>query len=327
MKDILGIEIGNKTIKIAQLHRGVLRNFVAVNLPDNVVIDNELVAFDAMSDILKETIRANHFSTKNCALVLSESDVYLRRLTLPAMSEKQLMVNLPYEFKDYLSEDKDKYLYDYSMIRLIKGEEEKVTEMELLGAVVSKEKIEKYEQMFKRAGLKLVKAVPRETALSSLVQVLNKDSEITEFAILDLGYKTSKVDIFKEGVYEVTRTIEQGGETVERIVADVLDVDEHVASQYLEMNKDNIQENERCVDVYSSIATEIMRVMNYYAFENRDSNLETIYYCGGGSYIKRYVDEIASMVSLNLEPLSVFGPEEDKDAYTRGPAAIGACIE
>jgi len=171
----------------------------------------------------------------------------------------------------YLSEDKDKYLYDYSMIRLIKGEEEKVTEMELLGAVVSKEKIEKYEQMFKRAGLKLVKAVPRETALSSLVQVLNKDSEITEFAILDLGYKTSKVDIFKEGVYEVTRTIEQGGETVERIVADVLDVDEHVASQYLEMNKDNIQENERCVDVYSSIATEIMRVMNYYAFENRDS--------------------------------------------------------
>jgi len=327
MKDILGIEIGNKTIKIAQLRRGVLRNFVAVNLPDNVVIDNELVAFDAMSDILKETIRANHFSTKNCALVLSESDVYLRRLTLPAMSEKQLMVNLPYEFKDYLSEDKDKYLYDYSMIRLIKGEEEKVTEMELLGAVVSKEKIEKYEQMFKRAGLKLVKAVPRETALSSLVQVLNKDSEITEFAILDLGYKTSKVDIFKEGVYEVTRTIEQGGETVERIVADVLDVDEHVASQYLEMNKDNIQENERCVDVYSSIATEIMRVMNYYAFENRDSNLETIYYCGGGSYIKRYVDEIASMVSLNLEPLSVFGPEEDKDAYTRGPAAIGACIE
>ncbi|MBR2787552.1 MAG: pilus assembly protein PilM [Erysipelotrichaceae bacterium] len=327
MKDILGIEIGNKTIKIAQLRRGVLRNFVAVNLPDNVVIDNELVAFDAMSDILKETIRANHFSTKNCALVLSESDVYLRRLTLPAMSEKQLMVNLPYEFKDYLSEDKDKYLYDYSMIRLIKGEEEKVTEMELLGAVVSKEKIEKYEQMFKRAGLKLVKAVPRETALSSLVQVLNKDSETTEFAILDLGYKTSKVDIFKEGVYEVTRTIEQGGETVERIVADVLDVDEHVASQYLEMNKDNIQENERCVDVYSSIATEIMRVMNYYAFENRDSNLETIYYCGGGSYIKRYVDEIASMVSLNLEPLSVFGPEEDKDAYTRGPAAIGACIE
>ncbi len=329
MKDILGIEIGNKTIKIAQLRRGVLRNFVAVNLPDNVVINNELVAFDAMSDILKETVRSNHFTTKNCALVLSESDVYLRRLTLPAMTEKQLLVNLPYEFKDYLSEDKDKYLYDYSMIGLIKDpeDEEKVTEMELLGAVVSKEKIEKYEQMFKRAGLKLIKAVPRETALSSLVQVLNQGSEIADFAILDLGHKTSKVDIFKEGVYEVTRTIEQGGENVEMVVADVLDVDEHVASQYLEMNKDNIQEHERCVDIYTSIATEIMRVMNYYAFENRDSNLETLYYCGGGSYIKRYVEEIASMVSLNLEPLSVFGPEEDKDAYTRGPAAIGACIE
>ena len=327
MKDLLGIEIGNKTIKFAQMRNGSLRNFALVDLPDDVVINNELVAYEAMSEILKETVKTNRFSTKNCALVLTESDVYLRRMTLPAMSEKQLMVNLPYEFKDFLSDDKDKYIYDYSMISLLKDEEDNVKEMELLGAVVSREKIEKYQEMFKRAGLRLVRAVPRETALSALVQILN-EKEDDDFAVLDLGYRASQVDIFKGGVYEITRTIESGGETIENTVADIMDVDPHTAAGYLQMNKNNVQEHERCVDIYSSIATEIMRAMNYYGFENPNSNLETLYYCGGGSLIPRFVEEIASSVSLELAPLASLSEDETEQvALTRGAAAMGACLE
>ena len=68
--------------------------------------------------------------------------------------------------------------------------------------------------------------------------------------------------------------------------------------------------------------------MNYYGFENPNSTLETLYYCGGGSYIPRYVQEIASMVSLNLAPLSSLTSDEtEKDALMRGAAAMGACLE
>ncbi|MBR2788117.1 MAG: pilus assembly protein PilM, partial [Erysipelotrichaceae bacterium] len=287
MANILGIEIGNKTVKVVEIKGNTLRNFAAVNLPDNIVVNNELVAFEAMGDLLKDIVKEHRMKTKKAALVLPDSAVYLRRMVLPAMSEKQLMVNMPYEFKDVLSEDKDKYMYDYSMIGYRKDEEGKVTEMELLGAVVNKSLLEKYQEMFKRAGLKLVKAGPRETALSCLVTILNEGNEEKDFAILDLGYKTTKVEIFKDGVYEVTRTIESGAEDIVNVIAEIFDVDPHIASAYLETNKDNVQENERCVDIYSSIATEVMRVMNYYNFENPDSTLDTLYYCGGASYIPR----------------------------------------
>ena len=102
MKDILGIEIGNKTVKFAEFRRGTLRNFVCVNVPDNAVMNDALVAFEAMGDLIKETVKANRISVRKAALVLPQTDVYLRRLLIPAMNEKQLMVNMPYEFKDVI---------------------------------------------------------------------------------------------------------------------------------------------------------------------------------------------------------------------------------
>lgn len=326
MANILGIEIGNKTVKVVEIKGNTLKNFAVVDLPDNIVVNNELIAFEAMGDLLKDIVREHRMSTRRAALVLPDTAVYLRRMVLPAMNEKQLAVNMPYEFKDVLSEEKDKYIYDYSMIGYRKDEEDKVTEMELLGAVANRGLIEKYQEMFKRAGLKLVKAGPRETALSCLVNILNEDSEKKDFAILDIGYKSTKVEIFKEGVYEVTRTIDSGAEDIVNVVSEVFDVDPHVASTFLETNKDNVQENEKCVDIYSSIATEVMRVMNYYSFENRDSTLDTLYYCGGGSYIPRFIEEIKEMVSLELEPLSSLS-EVDKDAIGKCAPAIGACYE
>ena len=326
MANILGIEIGNKTVKVVEIKGNTLKNFAAVDLPDNIVVNNELVAFEAMGDLLKEIVREHRMSTRKAALVLPDTAVYIRRMVLPAMNEKQLMVNLPYEFKDVLSEEKDKYLYDYSMIGYREDSEGKVTDMELLGAVVNKALLEKYQAMFKRAGLKLVKAGPRETALSSLVSILNEGSEKKDFAILDMGYKTTKVEIFKEGVYEVTRTIESGAEDIVNVIAEYFDVDPHIATSYLESNRDNIQENDRCVDIYSNIATEVMRVMNYYNFENPDSTLDTLYYCGGASYIPRFVSEIGDMVTLDLKPLSSLA-DVDKDAIGKCAPAIGACYE
>ena len=327
MKNIVGIEIGNKTIKVVEVKRGSVNKFVVQDLPDGVVINNELVAFEEMSNILRDIFKKNRISTKQCALVLPDVDVYLRRMIIPAMSEKQLLVNLPYEFKDVLNEEKDKYFYDYSMIRHISDEEGNVREMELLGAVVSIELIARYQEMFKKAGLKLAKATPRETALGSLVRALNSEGEKKDFAILDLGHLTTKVDIFKEGVYEVTRTIDYGVAEVIRVASDVLDIDEHLAASYLEMNKNDIQTNDRCVDIYGNIATEVMRVMNYYGFENPNSNLDTLYYCGGGSNIARYVEEVKSMNTLELEPLHSLAAEGEQEAIQRGGAALGACLD
>ena len=326
-KDIIGIEIGNHTAKFAEMRRGKLNRFVSVDLPDNIVMGDNLVSFEAMTEIITNTLKANRFSVKNCALVLPDNELFLRRLTLPAMTEKQLLVNMPYEFSDLLVEPKENYLFDYSVIQQIKNEEGEVKELEILGAAVHNELIEKYEDMFKKASLKFIKAAPRETVLSSLVENLTEPKEVKDsFAVLDLGYSNTRVDIFKKGVYEVTRTIETGLKDAVDVVADVMGCDSHVAKMYLEMNKLNVQENERCVDVYEQIAIEVMRAMNYYSFENPDDSLKAIYYCGGGSYINRFVEEIKGTIDLEFIPLSALMPD-NPEAIMKGASAIGICYE
>ena len=324
-KNILGIEIGNKRMKIAEFRGGELQDFFTVDIPENMVVDDELIAFEAMGDLLRETVRENRIRTKKCALVLPDADLYLRSMTMPAMTEKQLLVNMPYEFKDILADDKDKYLYDYSLISLDKDENGTVKEMRLLGAVVRKDLIEKYKEMFRRASLKLIKAAPRETVMSTLIKELQGGEHKGDFAILDLGWRTTRVDIFKDGAYEVTRTIETGAEQIIRAVAELKGVDPHAAVSYMVQNKDNIQEHESLVDIYSSIAVEVMRAMNYYAFENPESTLNTLYYCGGAGSIPRFIREIQDMLDLKLIPLSDLS-NEDKEAVMNGSAAVGICL-
>ena len=38
------------------------------------------------------------------------------RITVPAMTEEELGLNLPFEFRDYIADDKDKYSFDYAVL-------------------------------------------------------------------------------------------------------------------------------------------------------------------------------------------------------------------
>lgn len=323
---LLGVDIGSKTLKIADIKKGKLIGFVYETLPDNIVVDGSLVAFEAMADFLKDVLKKHKISTKTVALILPDTTVYTRRLTMPAMNEKQLKTNLPYEFNGLLAGDKDKYLYDYSIIGYVKDEDDEIREMEMLGAVVNEELLNKYADMFRRAGLKMVKAGPCETALSALIFNLREAGNFNDIALLDLGYHATKIQFFEQGRFEVDRTIETGLADIEKIVAETFDIEPYIASTYLKSNKEDIQNNEKCVEIYTNIATEIMRVINFYHYEHQNSTLETLYYCGGGSKINRFLSEIADQLPINLAPLSDLGKIKD-EAVVLGPAAIGTCVE
>ena len=39
---------------------------------------------------------------------------FLRNVTMPEMTAEQLVYNLPYEFRDYITDELKKYVFDYS---------------------------------------------------------------------------------------------------------------------------------------------------------------------------------------------------------------------
>ena len=89
------------------------------------------------------------------------TEVFTRELVMPAMTEQQLLYNLPYEFRDYLTEEKNKYFFDYSMREVLRDESGQPTEMNLLACATLKGTVESYRTMLRRAGFRLRVLTPQ----------------------------------------------------------------------------------------------------------------------------------------------------------------------
>ena len=323
---MIGFEIGNSRLKMVE-SKGRISNYAVEDIPNDMVRDGEVVQWEAMADFIKSCMKKNRFTVKKASIAVPDTVAYLRRTRMPAMSVTQLDYNLPYEFNDFITDDKDKYVYDYSMLELIKNDDGVVNDMDMLSVAAPKAIMIQYMQMFKKAGLKLVIAAPECWAMQNIFEYLTDNAKENDYAVLDLGSLSTRIYIFSHGVYEVTRRIDTACQTVTNIIAEKNSCDVHIAEIMLRENRNDLLNSEECRNIYSRIAIDIMRAINYYTFENRDNNLEKIYYCGGGSAIEPLIQEIRDTIQLELVPLSDIADENDKlkGAIMLGPAATGIC--
>ena len=86
------------------------------------------------------------------------------------MTDGQLLYNLPFEFKDYLTQEKNKYYFDYAVQDTVKDEEGNVKELQLFVCATLKSTVEEYRAMLRRAGFNLKVAMPEECAYAALTE-------------------------------------------------------------------------------------------------------------------------------------------------------------
>lgn len=325
-KKVLGIEFGSSRVKIAVVRNKRLLRFVKEDMPENVVQGGEIVSWDALAEFMRRVIRKNHLGTNEACLVIPDTLTYTRRLSVPLMNANQLKVNLPYEFHDFIAEGKENFIYDYAVVGVNQDENGIDVGLDILGVAVSRELISNYMALFKRLKLKLTMAAPQCLAFGTLMKNLDESLEDKDYIILDLGYSATRINIFSNGIFDTTRSIELGCQALAKQVAELKGCDEHIAALYLVQNTDGVMDTESVRDVCGQIAVDVMRAVNYYTYEKRDNTLETIYLCGGGAMIPQLIEELRDSVPLNIVPLADLAKGSiDEDALTNGPASIGIC--
>lgn len=278
-KDLLGVDIGSKEIKLVTKDK-----FVISQTPDNCVEGDELIAFDGMADLLKNFVKENVIKAKNACIVLPDSLVFIDRIKMPYMNTKQLEVNLPYEFKDVVGKNKDDYIYDYAYVNTIYDDNDKPVELELVISCIKKSIIEKYTDMFKKAGMRLVKAMPRQVAISNM---LINNNILDNITLVDIGYNFTRIDFFKDGLYDVTRILENGIKDMNKMASDKFYCDSHISLRYLKDNKDDILNSELFNNFYEDLALKINRAINYYSYSNQSNTLNNLYLYGGGVHYEQ----------------------------------------
>ncbi len=453
-KKYLGIDVEDRFLKIVVMKdRKVTATYLEV-MPDNMVIGGRIAAFHALADYLREVVRKNKIRVKDAAVVLPSETYYIRRVHLPKMTAAQLQINLPYEFHDYLQEDTDQYVFDYSVLSV----DEK--EMELLIAALSKQQVEEYKEMCKRAGLRLCKLVPDVLTIQEIVlppedptarkkrlaeeeksrsdgkkeesrnaarekkqrardrkknglsveelaqraaaeakakglqtgndteavgmgtnaeslnagtagQILgvgtfpggaasgngpvggtfqggpgaaagnaagtnsgpaagtagsasaaagvNAGAEQPEekrkdYAVLSMEYSRVRLHFFSNGAYEITRNLGTTEKQICELIAQDEGVDVHIAQLMCDRNQDGVLEKEDIADLIQALATEVMRVMNFYNYNNPRNTIDTIYYYGREAN-PLLLDRIQSVTELPVRPLTELIPDADEGQH------------
>ena len=306
-KSCLGIDIGKDQLKLVLMKGENIVKTASVQMPEGLLKDGRIVSVETTGELIRKTMKENKIRCKEAAVVVSSGICFLRNVTMPEMTAEQLVYNLPYEFRDYITDELKKYVFDYSwgsgeempkgkkLKKASKKKEEKPeeeenqkrNEMELLAAAAPLEVMEDLCLMTRKAGLKLTFAAPEVSACENLLhyKLRNEQDKDKEYGILDLGSTSSRLFIFKGDRHQVTRVIERGMEQVEELLADTFHIDIHLAHTWLLANHEDCIHSEVCQDAFSQISVELMRALNFYQFSNPESRLEDIYICGGGASI------------------------------------------
>ncbi len=402
-KKYLGIDIEDRFLKLVVMKDGKVQKTCLEVMPDNIVMGGRIAAFHALSDYLRDTVRRNKIHVKDVAFALPSETYYIRRVKLPKMTAAQLQINLPYEFHDYLQDDTDQYVFDYSVLSV----DEK--SMELLIAALSKRQVEQYKEMCKRAGLRLCKLVPDVLAIQEIVlpsenpaayrkrlaaqeksrseeekrenrsearekkqhlrdrkrnglsveelsaraaeearangmqpadavsatpgnaaapangmtpgnaaasangmaplnaapsgSIAATEEKRKDYAVLSLEYSRDRLHFFSNGAYEITRNLGITEKQICEVIAQNEGVDIHIAQLMLDQNQNHVLEQEQVSDLLQSIATEVMRVMNFYNYNNPRNTIDAIYYYGR-EVDSAFLERIQSMTELPIRPLT-----------------------
>ena len=298
---ILGVDIGYGSLKLALCKDGNVKKTAVAEMPANLLRDGRITSPEALSELLRETMRKHHIHASRAAVVLPNEQSYIRTVTMPRMTAEQLKYNIPYEFNDYIEDEVKNYVFDYAMISDPKADTGDT--MELMAVAAPTWLLDDAKAIMGMAGLRFAKAAPVEYAYLSLIRQAERgNADKREYCFLDIGYRAVRMFMYRGDQHIVTRVLETGLRTVAEAIAEALNVDIHLAHTFLERNYEDCQKKEFCMNAYNNLAVELMRALNFYRFSNPDSTLSDVWLCGGGAGIEALCGVISETLDLNIHP-------------------------
>ena len=294
MGKLVGFDIGENSVKMVYFSGRELKRAITAELPDAMVSNGRILSMDAMADFIRDMAKGHGIPLTNAAMVLNTGDRFVRSVTLPLMTEQQLRYNLPYEFRDFLTEEKNRYFFDYSMQGILNGSDGQPEKMELFACAMLKSSVEEYRAMFRRAGFRQRVLTPDESAYGALLEehIAHHGGEDTDRCIVSLGHRSTYLYIFHGSRFDSRRGVEAGGAELDSLIADHCGVDAQ--------------------ELYARLAGEIVRAVNFYNYNNRDRELKELYLCGGGAGIAALRETIAETTRLEVHPAADLLPEQQR---------------
>lgn len=330
-KTVLGVDIGTSHIKIAEVifentQKAILSTYGIVNSPFQLDSQSDSAVISQIAVLLKNLVERAGVSTRKCVISLPNSAVFTSVVELPVMHARELASAVEFEAKKYVPLALTDV--DLSWVVIGEGSSQEATQKVLLTAV-PKQIVSNYRQVFSLAGLTLEAG---EIEALALIRSLIGGRGVN-CVIIDIGAKSTGINIIEAGLLRLSRNLNIGGETITKKIAQTLNISFLRAEQF---KKDfGMHENtflpETIRPVLNLIKNEVKQLLMI--FQSHGARLDTIMLVGGGALLPGLVEYFADLgVPVELgDPLRAVAYQQEAAPVLKRyalalPIAIGLAL-
>ncbi len=251
-EEILGVELSNKEIRLAQIttnkaNQWVLEKFDTHKIEiadESSVLDNA----EKFTDELRLVIQKNKITTPNVALSIPVTSAIIRVVTAPLMKDEELQkaieTNSLWENLVQLTDNLD----DYSIFHQVINKNEKANTMDILFVASKLADINSYTTIIKNAGLNPViidvKCFALKSAVDQINQISNKTEDANLKAVLEFGLDENYLMILYDNNPIITDIFLRGLDRKILLGSDDIEEKEGLIRRYVTQVKQAIQDFE-----------------------------------------------------------------------------------
>lgn len=335
-RSYIGIDLGSGGIKLVELKndkgRTKLFTYAFTERMPGAEPLNLVDAPEEAAGLLKKMLAKSRVSTNKAIGGLPVASVFSSVVTVPRASEKEVQEAARWQAKKLIPVPLDEMQLDFKVINdgakkldkaqpkkaaaeakngekkgngngEVKADDKKTVQVLITGA--SNTMVQKYVNVFQRAGLQLVSL---ETETLALVRsLIGKDRSTT--MLVDIGAARTNIIIVENGIPYVTRSVDMGGAALTRAMAKALSLDIKAAE---EMKCDiksvsSIYPGEGLPKIFEAsmapMVTELQYSTSLYTGQNaggEEKSVEKIILTGGTAALPALADYFSRQLNMKV---------------------------
>ena len=310
-KDIVGIDIGSSSIKIAQLQalKGgyQLVNLGSLPIAAETIVDNSIMDSGAVVQALRNLVESHKVKTKNVATSVSGHSVIIRKIQLPMMTEDEMEASIQWEAEQYIPFEITEVNLDF---QILGPDARDPSQMNVILVAAKKDFVNDYVAVLQEAGFAPtvldVDCFAVENAYEANYDAVEEDI----VALINMGASAMNVNILKEGVSVFTRDIQVGGNVFNEELQKRLGLSGEDAEQvklgavFDDLDSEAVAEVIN--DAKANLIQEIQRSLDFYSATSADEKVQRVFITGGVSLTPSMREALEAQLGVPVELLNPF---------------------
>ena len=309
-KNVVGLDIGSSSIKAIELKKS--KGQIEVThigfepLASDIVVDSMIVDSGSVSSAISKIFTENTMKSKLVATSVSGHSVIVKKISIPTMSEQELVEHIGTEAAQHIPFDISDVNIDFQIL----SEDLSGPQMDVLLVAVKKDKILNYTNVLSLAGKSPAIVDIDAFALQNCYEYNYDPAPGATVALLNLGASVMNINIVKGVTPLFTRDVIVGGNQYTDSLQKELDLSFDDAEAFKLGRQVGTVSADAKVPILQQvteiIVLEIQKTFDFFRATAPGEHIERIYLAGGSSKVPGLIEALRQEFSIPVELLNPF---------------------